>query len=718
VIFRGQPTFDIRVGATFSWDGSLCTVIEMAGNAIVVQDANRRLRRLHYAELLRPPADGGRARFPRDPDAGLVDPLALIWTQLSPADQEAVHQRAEHVREVLTGYKSGNAAYPRPGEPRPEYAPDTGKMARYRAKAEELGVSERTISNWIARYLEADELGLMDTRRVKPTRGLGNLDPRWVDMVRTIQAEQEAEPRVPSKVIMRRVEARLEREYGPGVVKIPSKSLRYRAFRDLDWGRNTFSGSTKAKRSNANKPQGTFGNLAPTRPGEYVLMDTTPLDVFGFDPVTGEWMNSELTVAMDLYDRAIVGMRLTPTARAMDVAGVLLEAMRPFDLPETWGPAASWPYTGVPETLIVREDHIEVARFLRANLPETIVVDHGKIYLSEHVMSVCSRLGISVQPARLYMPTDKAAVERFFRTIKELLAQLPGYKGEDLSARGRNPEDDAVFTVSQLEEIIREWIATVYHVRPHSELADPRLPGMEMSPQQRYEQGLATAGRLRLPQDRNVVLEMLPVVRRTIQRYGIENWTLRYKDDDGVLRKYRNRSQSLYNEGRDWPFFVNHDDVRYIYFRDPEDSTWHTLSWERLKEFNAPFGIDALEYAKKLAATNPDIPDTEAALTALLARWGAGQDLTPQERRASARHVAAHRHETETATVTSIRMTQELIARNRPAPPLPSEELAGPPISQSPSTPPLGGDDDVDEELDPTEFEPDPDYYATALGDL
>lgn len=713
-----EPTFDIRVGASFSWDGSLCTVVEIAGNAIVIQDINRRLRRLHYAELLRPPSDGGRARFPRDPGGAAIDPLALIWTQLSAAEQEDVHQRADHVREVLTGYKSGSAAHARPGEPRDEYSPDSGKMSRYRAKAAEVGVSERTISNWVARYLEADELGLMDNRRVKPTRGLGNLDPRWVDMVRTIQAEQITEPRVARKVIMRRVAARLEREYGVGVVKIPSKSVRYRAFRDLDWGRNTFDGSTKAKRSNANKPQSAFGRFAPTRPGEYVLMDTTPLDVFGFDPVSGDWVNSELTVAMDLYDRAIVGMRLTPTARAMDVAGVLLEAMRPFEIPESWGRTASWPYSGVPDTLIVREDHIQVARFIRANLPETIVVDHGKIYRSEHVLSVCSRLGISVQPARLYMPTDKAAVERFFRTVKELLSQLPGFKGEDLLARGLDAESDAVYTISQLEEIIREWIATVYHVRPHSELADPLLPGLEMSPQQRYEQGVATAGHLRLPQDRNIVLEMLPVVHRTIQRYGIENWTLRYKDDDGVLRKYRNRSQSLYNQGRDWPFFVNPDDVRYIYFHDPEDSTWHTLSWERVKEVNTPFGIDALEYAKKLAASNPQIPDTEAALTALLARWGSGQHLTPQERRASARQVAAHRHETEAAAMTSIRLTQELIARSSPGVTLPSEELAGPRAVSLSSPAPLGGDDDVDDELDPTEYDPDPEFYATALEDL
>lgn len=41
---------------------------------------------------------------------------------------------------------------------------------------------------------------------------------------------------------------------------------------------------------------------------------------------------------------------------------------------------------------------------------ETVVVDHGKIYLSEHLMAVCERLGISVQPARPLTPTDKAAI--------------------------------------------------------------------------------------------------------------------------------------------------------------------------------------------------------------------------------------------------------------------------------------------------------------------
>jgi hypothetical protein len=49
----------------------------------------------------------------------------------------------------------------------------------------------------------------------------------------------------------------------------------------------------------------------------------------------------------------------------------------------------------------------------------------GKIYLSERLMSACTRLGISVQAARVCQATDKGPMERWFRTLGEqLLAAL------------------------------------------------------------------------------------------------------------------------------------------------------------------------------------------------------------------------------------------------------------------------------------------------------
>jgi hypothetical protein len=51
-------------------------------------------------------------------------------------------------------------------------------------------------------------------------------------------------------------------------------------------------------------------------------------------------------------------------------------------------------------------------------------------YLSASSPVGVRRLGISIQPARVGMGPDKAAVERWFRTAREgFLAALPGYKG-------------------------------------------------------------------------------------------------------------------------------------------------------------------------------------------------------------------------------------------------------------------------------------------------
>jgi len=96
---------------------------------------------------------------------------------------------------------------------------------------------------------------------------------------------------------------------------------------------------------------------------------------------------------------------------------VLFEALRPpqtqptdpFGSPTAHTAEARWPYHGVPRAIVVDADQLadqDGQPLLPSVAAETIVVDHGKIYVSEHVTSVCARLGISIQPARPYTPTD------------------------------------------------------------------------------------------------------------------------------------------------------------------------------------------------------------------------------------------------------------------------------------------------------------------------
>ena len=85
----------------------------------------------------------------------------------------------------------------------------------------------------------------------------------------------------------------------------------------------------------------------------------------------------------------------------------------PQPAPEDWPEEACWAYHGLPQQLVFTEEGrlpgIPVCP------PETLVIDHGKAFLSAHVISVCTRLGISIQPAQPRKPT---ALKRSLAIIK------------------------------------------------------------------------------------------------------------------------------------------------------------------------------------------------------------------------------------------------------------------------------------------------------------
>ncbi|WP_282837529.1 integrase [Microbacterium flavum] len=700
-------TWTLQAGSHFVYDGDPCTIVEICDGAIIARDRSGRSRRLRMVDVLRPVSEGGKAHIPGRTRREEEDtPLAVIWSDATDSVKAKSGERSDHIREVITGYKSGTREVAREGEPRLEYHPSRTLAERITAKAAELGKGRRTIARWVARYKDAGEVGLVDYRSAQPGQSLANFDARWLDAARQVIDEQTAESKIAKSVVIARIHARVERSHGPGVVREPSRSAAYKILDELSKGRATFTGSTKRKRSNANRPPAPYGRLSASRPAQYVLMDTTPLNVFAVAPVTGKWVCADLTVAMDLHSRCILGLRLTPgSTKSIDVAGVLMEACQPFDTPPDWGTAARWPHHGLPESILVDPTRISVPRFVRAGvLPETIIVDHGAPYLSEHVTSACARLGISIQPARIYQPTDKSPVERFFKSLDTFLQELPGYKGADIYGRGNDVEAEAVYTVPQLEQIIREWVATVYHLRPHESLEDPNLPGMKLSPAERYDQGLAVAGALRMPIDRNVLLELLPVVKRQFNHYGVEIHKLRYTGDS--VAKYRNRARSIHRDkGTEWPFVVNPDDLTKIYFHDPEDHTWHTLEWEHKGAFDVPFSLDALEYAKKIAIRQGRPSQVDDVAAQLLEDWGAGRGLTPSERRMSSR-IAAQLDEQnpDPDGVWSLRTVQRMLeAELTPGSDL-ATELTGP--IRDPRTrvdvPESGDDDDDDDINEPT----------------
>jgi len=104
-----------------------------------------------------------------------------------------------------------------------------------------------------------------------------------------VMVEHTEQSRPSRTMVIERTNARVVARFGEGVVALPSRSAAFRALQELEKRCPTFRLSTKRNRDIADRPDGAYGKLRPTRPGEYLVMDTARLDVFALDPVTLRW---------------------------------------------------------------------------------------------------------------------------------------------------------------------------------------------------------------------------------------------------------------------------------------------------------------------------------------------------------------------------------------------------------------------------------------------
>ncbi|MFE4330043.1 helix-turn-helix domain-containing protein [Streptomyces sp. NPDC056831] len=697
-------TTTLRTGLPLTYDGEQFTIAEIDGRRILLQQMSAEgrptWRQVDLSVLLAHPSTEFLV------ETSPVEPAAAaLLGGLSSAEDDALTVRFRHVQEVRFGYQLGSSELALEGEPRPDYAPGMPLMHRYRAKAAELGVDPATVRRWVSKVERGGPAGLVSKRQPKSV--LERADPRWLEMARTVIGSLEKSSRPVRGLVLMEIEERVAKKYGRGVVSIPKQTTGYELLKELSRGTNAFDGSTKGKRSIANRPQGVFGKLRATRPGEYIVLDTNSLDVFAMEPVTCRWVQCELTVAMDLYSKVITGLRLTPVStKSTDVAGVLFETIRPREVSSA-GTGEPLPYCGVPSTVVFDAEKLVDAHgqpMLPAVAAETIIYDHGKIYVSNHIASVSAKLDISLQPARPYTPTDKP-VERWFRTLNQgLLAALPGYKGPDVHSRGEKVEDEAYFFLDELEMIIREWITLIYHRRHHRGLTVPEVPGLKLSPLEMFEHGVMRAGPLRIPSRPGLAFEFLEEEWCPIHHYGVEVNGLRYNGDG--LDDYRNQMSLHRGEhAGQWPVAVDRADIRKIYFQDPQKpQLWHTLDWEHAPALNGPASLEALRYARRIAAETHRFPDTKRALIELLERWGAGLTEDRTERRMAVR-LSQDRlrlvgddvpEGDEVAELPSVRRLATLSAPDE----APGREAAPDLHVVASEAADLGGDDDEDEECE------------------
>jgi hypothetical protein len=607
----------LSVGGRLMIDGEVITVTTVDGARVGGFTGRGEPVRFVLTRVEDPPSaavENGEWRFGQV----LLDAGALSAGQL----REAAEFLA-HLNETSFGYRSGDPGRPAPGEPRERFDPDRTTLGdRLEAKAAELGCSVETLRRRRRLLQRRGLAGLVDGRHARSVTGTA-IDETLRDAIVAEARELESASDVRKMQFRARVASRLARGTGEPLVLPSTRPTFNRIVDEVLAPTGLFRLPAKSRRSAQSAPDDMFGSLVAERPGEYVAIDTTSLDVFAIDPFTFQWVKLDLTAAIDVCTRSILAFRLTPfSTQGVDLALLLSDLLSPTPVDGRWPADVPYPYCGVPENLVLRAFELPAGTALcpRPTVrPGTVVIDRGRNYQSVVFMAACEQLRINVQSARPYRGSDKPWIERLFRTMRErLLEGLPGYAGPNVLERGKDVEASAVYFTHELEAIIGRWIAVDYQRRPHDGLRVPEMPHLRLSPNEAYEEAVARAGFIYVPRDPDLHLRLLPVEARVIGRAGVEIAGLTY--DSPALDPYRQTRCPLAGFDGKWPLRVDWRDLGRVWFQDPRDERFHELRWRYAHEVERPFGGSALAYVKRLLVESGMRRPSEEEIATGLAR--------------------------------------------------------------------------------------------------
>ncbi|WP_287039654.1 hypothetical protein [Mycobacterium sp.] len=338
----------LRPGDWVAVDGAEHQVVALAATSLRLRSADGAEQVMLLTHLLSLP---GFSVLGHEEDSGL-EPFGLLET-LPSAVVAAAREWERHVIEVETGFV--------PNAPADSLARDgfdpavTTLGERDAAKAAELGVSVRTVQTRRARYARQGLWGLVDQRAAREWAVTGRIDARVVAAVGEVLAAEIDTSTGTRSRLMRRVTKRIEDEYGPGVVPLPSRTTFYRLVDSLNTGRHTF-GSAVTRRQTANRPQQMFTPSFAARPGEQVQIDSTPIDVMVLLD-NGTPARADLTIVVDVATRTIPTAVLRPVGtKAVDASLMLAKMLVPEPMRPGWSAALQMSASVLPHARLVDID--------------------------------------------------------------------------------------------------------------------------------------------------------------------------------------------------------------------------------------------------------------------------------------------------------------------------------------------------------------------------
>jgi hypothetical protein len=573
----------IRAGDRVTIDGRPRVVLGASGPLIRFTDDDGAVEEAAVADLV----GSGRMRLqPRGPGGRPAAQTGLAG--LPPEAVERARWWEAHIIEVVDGTPpDASAGTP----PRPAYDVERTSLAgREQAKAAELSaapdrpVAASTVKHRRQRWQAEGLPGLVGKRVQRRRSPAGRADPAVAEAMEQAIAEAADESsRAATFIVWRTREILAER--GQAGTE-PSRATMFRLFARLSAGKHA-TGSAATRRSLAGRPQRKFSQAHPAAPGELMEIDSTPLDVLVLldDGVPGR---VELTGMIDVATRTVPAAVIRPTAKSVDASVLLARALTPEPMRPGWPASLAMAHSALPyDRLLGIDERLRHAAARPVIVPDTIVIDHGSVFVSDNFRASCRHLGISIQPAHLATGSDKPHIEKMFSSLGTLFCQFAvGYLGRSADRRGRRVEEQPLWSLMQMQDLLDEWLIPVWQNREHDGLREPLHPQRVFSPSQKYAALIETAGYVPVPLSAGDYTELLPAVWRAVNAYGIKISHRTYDAEE--LNPIRQQKSGVTDRKGLWE--VHHDpyDVSRVFARGP--GGWITCPWKYLEKVPAPFG--------------------------------------------------------------------------------------------------------------------------------
>ncbi|MCX4849388.1 Mu transposase C-terminal domain-containing protein [Streptomyces sp. NBC_00893] len=445
--------------------------------------------------------------------------------------------------------------------------------SRQKAKAAELAALGHEIKTGAVglrrrRYTEEGLVGLarlVDHRSVRKRKEFGDVPDAVVEAMRqAIKEGVETSTRNGAYLIWRTGE--IIRENDGNLAELPSRRTLYRLVAKLTAGTHA-TGSAVTRRSKAHGAAAPFGELTVSAPGEVMQIDSTPLDVMVRldNGVVGK---VELTGMIDVATRTLAAAVLRPTTKSVDASVLLARTVTPELMRPGWVDALKMSRSVLPHArMLTLDERLEHAAAKPVIVPEMIVCDHGKVFVSRNFRASCRFLEIDFQPTHKGSPFEKGHIEKMLGSVATMFAQfLPGYTGRNTDHRGRHPERENLWALPELQELLDEWIVAHWQNRPHEGLRDPDHPGRLFTPNQKYAALVEACGYVPVALSGQDYVELLPAAWRAVNSYGIRINNRTY--DAPELGPMRRRDSGVAAKRGLWEVHRDPYDVSRVWVRN------------------------------------------------------------------------------------------------------------------------------------------------------